>query len=66
MARTNVGRYIQEYLDSNPEIEIKIEPGSEGQIQTVEMELYPSEKMLSGMLSRAITGVSNAPRETNN
>ena len=58
MTRPNVGKYIKEYLDCNPEIEIKMEQGAEDKIQTVEMQLYPSERMLSGMLSKVITGVN--------
>jgi len=59
MSRIDVGQYIQRYLDSNPELEIKIEPGNEGQVQTIELELHPSERMLSGLLTRAITGVNS-------
>jgi hypothetical protein len=59
MARVDVGHYIKRYLDTNPDLEINIAAGDEGQVQTIELELHPSEKMLSGLLTQAITGVNS-------
>ena len=58
MSRTNVGKYIKEYLERNPEVDIKMEQVTNDKIHTVEMQLYPSERMLSGMLDKVITGVN--------
>ena len=59
MSRVDVGHYIERYLDNNPDLEISISEGDEGQVQAIEIEINPSEKMLSGLLTRAITGVNS-------
>ena len=60
MSRQNVGKLIREYLEGNPDVEIMrvATEGTKDKIQTVEMEIYPSERMLTGMLNQVITGVS--------
>ena len=55
-----MGKLIREYLEGNPDVEIMrvATEGTKDEIQTVEMEIYPSERMLTGMLNQVITGVS--------
>jgi len=40
MARVDVGHYIKRYLDTNPDLEINIAEGDEGQVQAIELELH--------------------------